>query len=45
MQAGDVPSSATGPSEQHGRAVAAEKPDMTLKDALKLVDQLIPVKP
>jgi uncharacterized protein RhaS with RHS repeats len=44
-QAGDHPTSATGPAEQHGQQVAAEKPDMSKKDARKLVDQLVPVRP
>lgn len=45
MLAGDVPTSATGPAEQAGKTIAAEKPDMSKKDARKLVDQLIPVRP
>jgi hypothetical protein len=45
MEAGDVPTSATGPAEKAGQAVAAEKPDMSPKDARNLVDQLIPVRP
>lgn len=45
MSAGDVPTSATGPAEQAGQAIAAEKTDMSKKDARKLVDQLIPVRP
>lgn len=45
MNAGDVPTSATGPAEQAGQTIAAEKTDMSKKNARKLVDQLIPVRP
>jgi hypothetical protein len=45
MLAGDVPASATGPSERHGQAVAAERPDMTAAQVRQLIDQLIQVRP
>jgi RHS repeat-associated protein len=45
MLQGDVPTSATGPAEQHGQAIAAERPDLTAAQARALVDQLIPVRP
>jgi len=45
MQQGDVPTSATGPAEQHGQAVATERADLTAAQASALVDQLIPVRP
>jgi hypothetical protein len=45
MLSGDVPTSATGPAEQHGQAVAAERPDMSATAARQLVDQLIQVRP
>jgi RHS repeat-associated protein len=41
--AGDVPTSATGPSERKGRAVAAERSVMTPQDARKLIDQYVRV--
>jgi RHS repeat-associated protein len=45
MKSGDLPSSATGPAEQHGQKVAAERTDLTAAQARQLVDQLIPVRP
>lgn len=45
MQSGDVPTSATGPAEQHGQTVAEEQTDLTRAQARQLVDQLIPVRP
>jgi hypothetical protein len=38
---GDFPSSAEGPAEQFGQAVAAEQPDITEEEANKLLDQLL----
>jgi len=37
--AGDLPTSATGPAEEFGQAVAAEKPDISKKEATKLVEE------
>lgn len=45
LKEGDIPTSATGTSEQRGKAVAAEPPDITGEQARKILEELIPVKP
>ncbi len=44
LKNGDSPTSATGPAERRGQAVASERTDMSEADAKKLIQAIIPVK-